>query len=605
MRTAATVLNIIRDRGQRGLPLEQVYRQLYNPDLYLKAYAKLYKNKGALTPGTTKETVDGMTLAKIEAIIQAVRYERYRWTPVRRTYIPKRNGKRRPLGIVSWSDKLLQEVIRLILEAYYEPSFSNHSHGFRPKRGCHTALREVQTWKGVKWWIEGDISSYFDQISHPLLIAILREKIHDNRFIRLIENLLKAGYLENWRYHQSPSGVPQGSVCSPVLSNLMLDKLDHYVEQQLLPKYNRGQRRKTYPPYVALTKQAWKARKTGDREAAKHYNQQAQKLPSRDPQDPNFRRLWYVRYADDVLLGFTGPKVEAVSIKQELATFLRDQLAQELNQAKTLITHARTAKAHFLGYEVQTLQADAKHDRRGQRCINGSIGLRVPKAVIQAHCKKYLRRGKPTHLMQRVNDSAYSIVAQYQAEYVGVVQYYRLAYNLCDLGQLKWIMQQSLVKTLAKKFKTTAARIYRRYRALHTTDEGTYKVLEVKLARGPGQAPLTTHFGGVSLRYNRWAALNDEPARPIWNKRSELVQRLLAQNCELCGSTEKVEAHHIRKLANLERKGQTTPPEWVKRMVARKRKTLIVCQKCHNEIHYGRYAGVALTKQVTGEPMVQ
>ena len=162
MRTAATVLNIIRERGQRGLPLEQVYRQLYNPDLYLKAYAKLYKNKGALTPGTTKETVDGMTLAKIETIIQDLRFERYRWKPVRRTFIPKRNGKRRPLAIASWSDKLLQEVIRLILEAFYEPSFSTHSHGFRPKRGCHTALREVQTWKGVKWWIEGDISSYFD-----------------------------------------------------------------------------------------------------------------------------------------------------------------------------------------------------------------------------------------------------------------------------------------------------------------------------------------------------------------------------------------------------------------------------------------------------------
>lgn len=595
MRTAIAVLNIIRDRGQRGLPLEQVYRQLFNPDLYLQAYAKIYANAGAMTPGPTKETVDAMTLAKIESIIEDLRFERYHWKPVRRIYVPKRNGKRRPLGIATWSDKLLQEVIRLILEAYYEPNFSEHSHGFRPKRGCHTALREVQTWNGVKWFVECDISSYFDKISHSLLLTILREKIHDNRFIRLISNLLEAGYLEDWHYHQSFSGVPQGSVCSPILSNILLDKLDHYVEQRLLPKYNRGKRRKTYPPYIALTKKAWKARKTGDRAAAKQFNQQAQKLPSRDPNDPNFRRLWYVRYADDVLLGFTGPKAEAMNVKQEIAKFLHDQLSQELNQAKTLITHAHTAKANFLGYEVQAFQVDAKHDKRGQRCINGSIGLRVPKTVVKTHRQKYMRRGKPIHLMQILNDSAYSIVAHYQAEYVGVVQYYRLAYNLCDLSQLKWIMQQSLVKTLAYKFKSTVGRIYHHYRTLLQTEEGTYKVLQVKLERGPNQAPLTAHFGGVSLHYNRWVAISDQ-TKPIWSKRSELLQRLLAQKCELCGSSEKVEAHHIRKLADLERKGGKVQPEWVKRMIARKRKTLIVCQKCHNQIHYGRYDGKALTK---------
>lgn len=377
----------------------------------------------------------------------------------------------------------------------------------------------------------------------------------------------------------------------------MLDKLDQYVEQQLLPKYNRGKRRKTYPPYIALTKKAWKARKTGNKTVAKYYNQQAQKIPSRDPNDPNFRRLWYVRYADDVLLGFTGPKTEAMTIKQAIAKFLHDQLTQELNQEKTLITHAHTAKARFLGYEVQAFQVDSKHDKRGQRCINGSIGLRMPKAVIKTRRQKYMRHGKSIHLMQRLNNSAYSIVAQYQAEYVGVVQYYRLAYNLCDLSRLKWIMQQSLVKTLAHKFKTTARKIYRRYRTMLQTEEGLYKVLQVKLERGPNQAPLTAHFGGVSLHYNRWVAISDE-TKPIWSKRSELVQRLLAQKCELCGSTEKVEAHHIRKLADIEQKGRRVQPEWVKRMIARKRKTLIVCQKCHNQIHYGRYDGEALTRPI-------
>ena len=261
MRTAETVLNIIRERGQRGLQVKNVYRLLYNPDLYLRAYAKLNSNAGAMTPGTTSETVDGMSLEKINAIIEALKYERYRWTPVRRTYIPKKNGKLRPLGMPSWSDKLLQEVIRSILEAYYEPQFSEHSHGFRPKRGCHTALKEItQKGRATKWFIEGDICAYFDRIDHTILLKILQDKFNDNRLIRLIKGLLDAGYLENWKYNSTYSGVPQGAVLSPILSNLVLDKLDKYVECELIPEYTRGQRRRVYPPYRDLTMAASTAR---------------------------------------------------------------------------------------------------------------------------------------------------------------------------------------------------------------------------------------------------------------------------------------------------------------------------------------------------------
>lgn len=596
MRTAETVLNIIRDRGQRGLPLEGLYRQLYNPELYLRAYGKIYRNEGAMTPGTTTETVDGMSMAKIDTIIEALRQERYRWTPVRRTYIPKNNGKLRGLGMPSWSDKLLQEVIRSLLEACYEPQFSEHSHGFRPGRGCHTALREIQQWHGVKWWVEGDICAYFDRIDHAILLDILREKIHDSRFIRLISNFLKAGYLEDWRYINSYSGVPQGGVLSPILSNLVLDKLDKYVEQTLIPANTHGRRRKTYSPYVALTVAASKARQAGDREAARLLNQQAQTLPSRDPNDPNFRRLWYCRYADDVLLGFTGPKAEAQNIKQQLAAFLQNELKQELNQEKTLITHAREGRAYFLGYEIHVLHANGKHDHRGQRCINGAIGLRVPKEVIDKHCAKYMRHGKPWHLMQRTVDSTYSIVAQYQTEYQGVVQYYTLAYNLHQFSRLKWAMQTSLARTLAKKLKISTAQVYKQFKTTHQNEYGTYKVLEVVVKRGPDKPPMIARFGGIPLRWNKWATINDAPTRPIWSGRSEVVERLLAQQCELCGSTDNIEVHHIRKLADLKRYGQTNPPQWVQKMAARRRKTLVVCQDCHHAIQYGRYDGTKLSK---------
>ncbi len=216
MRDADTVLGIICERGKTGLPLEDIYRQLYNPQLYLRAYDRIRRNDGAMTPGVTAETVDGMSLEKIKGIIEAVRFERYQWTPARRVYIPKKDGKLRPLGMPTWSDKLLQEVMRSLLEAYYEPQFSPASHGFRPERGCHTALSEVANrWKGTKWFIEGDISKCFDMLDHQVLMKILGEKLHDNRFLRLIENMLKAGYLEEWKWNATHSGTPQGGVITP------------------------------------------------------------------------------------------------------------------------------------------------------------------------------------------------------------------------------------------------------------------------------------------------------------------------------------------------------------------------------------------------------
>jgi group II intron reverse transcriptase/maturase len=596
MRAAETTLNIIRDRGQRGLPLERVYRLLFQRDLYLRAYSRLYANDGAMTRGATEETVDGMSLAKIDKIIDAVRAERYRWKPVRRTYIPKKNGKLRPLGMPSWSDKLLQEVVRSILEAYYEPQFSDRSHGFRPGRGCHTALREViSRGAGTKWFIEGDISSCFDKIDHTVVLKILGERIHDNRFLRLIGNLLEAGYLEDWRFHTTYSGVPQGGVVSPILSNLVLDRLDKYVEAELIPTNTRGQRRKTNPPYVALTVAAARARKQGDREKARRLSQEAQRLPSREPEDPNFRRLWYVRYADDFLLGFIGPKAEAEEIKQHIARFLREELRLELSEDKTLVTHARDEVAKFLGYELRCLHADDQHDSKGRRSINGRIGLRVPRHVLKAQSAKYMRRGKPVHLPKRLNDSAYSIVSLYQAEYSGIVQYYRLAYNLGILSQLKWTAERSLVKTLANKFRCRASEIYRRFQTRLTTPEGTYKVLEVKVNRGPKKKPLAAHFGGISLVWNPHAAIGETPTT-VWSGRSELVERLLAQKCELCGSVDGIQVHHIRKLAEL--KGAS---RWEQVMAARRRKTLVVCEACHQQIHFGRYDGTALGK-VTGEP---
>ena len=341
---------------------------------------------------------------------------------------------------------------------------------------------------------------------------------------------------------------------------------------------------------------ACRARKAGDRERAWELTKAYQALPSRDPADPNFRRLWYVRYADDFLLGFIGPKAEALDIKRQLATFLREELRLDLSDEKTLVTHARDEAAKFLGYEVHAQHADCKHDCRGQRGINGEIGLRVPRHVVTAQCAKYLRRGKPIHLKQRVEDTAYSIVAQYQAEYAGVVQYYRLAYNLHTLGRMRWAAGVSLVKTLAAKLRMSCAQVCRRFRTTLVTMDGTFKVLRVTLDRGPKKKPLEAHFGGVSLRRNLWAAVDESPT-VVWSGRSELLERLLAEQCELCGAEGgKIEVHHIRKLADL-----TGRTRWEKVMAARRRKTLVLCQDCHNAIHQGRYDGPALSESASLE----
>ncbi len=444
MQSAETVLDVLRDRGRRGLPCDELYRQLFNPQMYLLAYGRIYSNHGAMTPGACGETADGMSGAKIGRIIDALRHERYRFQPVRRVYIPKKNsGKMRPLGLPSWSDKLVGEVMRLLLEAYYEPQFSDRSHGFRPGRGCHTALTEIEhNWTGTTWFIEGDISDCFGSLDHSALLSTLSEKIHDNRFLRLLKQMLQAGYLEDWEWNATLSGAPQGGVVSPVLSNIYLDRLDTFAETVLIPEYTRGKRRAYNPEYRRVTDRIGSARKRGDRAAVRELRKQQRSLPSRDPQDPGFRRLRYCRYADDHLLGFTGPKAEAEQIKARLAQFLRDDLKLELSEVKTLITRGRTQAARFLGYEI-TVQ----HSRDRPK-VNGGIRLRVPRAVIKAKCAPYLKLGKPERRTELLNLPDTLIISTYGAEYRGIFQYYLLAGDLWRLNRLHWAARTSMLKTL-------------------------------------------------------------------------------------------------------------------------------------------------------------
>jgi hypothetical protein len=419
------------------------------------------------------------------------------------------------------------------------------------------------------------------------MLSELTGKIHDNRFLRLLRNMLKAEYLEDWVYNATLSGAPQGGVVSPILSNIYLHRLDTFVETVLIPEYTRGAGRVRNPAYRTVQRALTRARERNDRAQARSLRRQLRSLPSKDPRDPGYRRLRYTRYADDHLLGFTGPKAEAEEIKQRLVQFLRDDLKLELSQEKTLITHARTGVARFLSYEI-TVAHDDTVVTRGQRSVNGTIRLRVPPSVIKAKCARYLQRGKPARRTRLINTDDHTIVAIYGAEYRGIVQYYLLASDAYRLNRLNWVMETSLLKTLAAKHDSTVSKMAAKHKATIETPYGPRKCFHAVVERGAGRKPLVARFGGIPLRRQKKAVLTDrEPGRWESTRPKELILRLLAGRCELCGQTEDIRVHQIRKLADLRSLGQPTPA-WATIMAKRRRKTLVVCRACHDDIHAGQ-----------------
>jgi group II intron reverse transcriptase/maturase len=595
MRKADLILDVHRNRGSRGLPLERVYKHLLNPELFLRAYAKIYRNAGAMTKGSTEETVDGMRLQKIHEIIAQLKLGRYEWTPVRRVEIPKPNGKMRPLGLPTWSNKLVQEVLRMLLEAYYEPRFSTHSHGFRPGRSCHSALREiVKHWKGTVWFIEGDIKGCFDNIDHSVLLKIIRRDIHDDRLLRLIDGLLRAGYMEDWKYRDTTSGTPQGGIISPLLANIYLNELDRFIEDTLGPQYNRGEHRCANPEYErirGLIKQAWRAE---DRLAVKRLRVERRRLLSSDPCDPDYRRLRHVRYADDFLLGFVGPASEARVIRDRLGEFLGRELKLTLSVEKTLITHAVDDRAHFLGYEIGVIRAGNLISEDGRRARNGCITLLMPRDKLSKYHRRYSKRGKIIHRADLLNDTVYTIMQRYQGVLAGLYNYYCMASNVSKrMSRIRWILQTSLLKTLAGKLKAKMSKVIKMYRV----PDQQYTTFRETITR-PGKEPLIATFGGMSLGQKpEGMGMDGFDDRRAWcrpaDTRTEVVMHLLYGRCTLCGA-KGVEMHHIRKLADIDRPGRRPKERWERIMAARRRKSIPVCERCHDGIHAGRYDGTRL-----------
>ncbi|MEU3343351.1 reverse transcriptase domain-containing protein, partial [Streptomyces sp. NPDC006668] len=442
------------------------------------------------------------------------------------------------------------------------------------------------------WFIEGDISNCFGSLDHSAMVSTLAEKVHDGRFLQLIDRMLKAGYLEDWRWNDTLSGCPQGGIASPILSNIYLDRFDRFVEQQLIPDYDRGKRRGKNPAYQDVENRIARAKRHGDREAVRALRRERRTLPSQDPDDPGYRRLRYVRYCDDFLLGFAGPKHEAEEIKTRIRNFLRDELRLKLSEPKTLITHATSQAARFLGYEIKAQHGDTKITRN-RRAVNGAIGLFVPKDVIRDRCSRYMSKGKPAQRGPLLHDEDFTIVAKYGSEYRGFVQYYLLAQDVFRLEILRWVMETSMLKTLAGKHKSTVMKMARRYKTSIDTPDGRRTCFQVTVQREKGKKPLVARFGGIPLKRKRTAVLTDRQPVMATARRNELIHRLLAGKCEICEGRTGLQVHHVRKLADLNKPGRPERPSWVRLMAMRKRKTLVVCERCHQNIHAGRSTALA------------
>ena len=473
--------------SKQGHRVQRVFQLMTNyPDLWQETADNIGRNRGADTPG-----IDGKTHRDLAgggaSILGSLRDGTYRPLPVRRVMIPKSKGGFRPLGIPTATDKLVQAVAARILEEIYEPVFSTHSHGFRKGRSCHTALDEFKhNWNGTKWIIEADIRGCFDNIDHDVLVGMLEKRIEDRRFLKLIRSFLQAGYLENWVYHRTYSGTPQGGTISPILANIYLHELDEWLERKA-SDFNRGNGRmygreykKAYNRYQNTLYRSRDLKAAGRLEEAKELEPEIERRkaeylrhPPSETHDPNFRRMRYIRYADDFVIGIIGAKADATNILSELHAFMHEVLKVELSAEKTGVKHGSEG-SRFLGYDLKIVtNSDRVCQTRGglrRTMMVGVATLEWPmERALRFACERaYIdnpQSCKTLHRTTLLNQTEEEILLRYIQELRGVSNYYSRAKNWKHVGnRLHWLCKDSLVKTISSKNRTQRTETYARLR---------------------------------------------------------------------------------------------------------------------------------------------
>lgn len=602
MRNSTNVLNsLYKHCKDLDYKYERLYRILYNKDMYAVAYQRIAPKQGNMTAGTDGKTIDGMSIERIDRLIESLKDENYQPKPSRREYIPKKNGKMRPLGIPSIADKLLQEVVRMILEAIYEGQFSDCSHGFRPQRSCHTAMEQIsKSFCGAKWYIEGDIKGFFDNINHDVMIKILEKRIGDYRFIRLIRKFLNVGYIEDWQYFKSYDGTPQGGIISPILANIYLDQLDKYMEEYA-SKFDKGVRKevsKLYRHYqrkkgrakVALKKATTAEERNEALRLVKMYDSLMMVTPAKNEGDTNYKRLKYVRYADDFLCGVIGSREDAIKIKADIKEYLESKLRLELSEEKTLVTYSNNP-AKFLGFEIRNRKcAETRRDTLGRkkRSRNKTVEIRIPKDTVKkklldydvVEIKKHNGKEiwKPKARPELNFNDDLEILQRYNSEIRGFYNYFGIGVNCAkQMNNFGYIMEYSMYKTFAAKYRSKVTKICRKYKkdGIFTVSYQGKKgnTIEAKFYNG----------GFKRLKPSKDSRISTLPNFIMHTSTTSMMDRLKAQKCELCGATDRLEMHHVRKLKGLKGK-----EPWERMMIARRRKTIALCSSCHKKVHNGK-----------------
>ncbi|MDR7871401.1 MAG: group II intron reverse transcriptase/maturase [Tissierellaceae bacterium] len=600
MQKAELVLTMLSEKSRVNpdYKFNRLYRNLFNEDFYLRAYGKIYNKEGNLTEGTDGRTIDGFSIERIYKLIEELKTEKYKPKPVKKVNIPKTSGETRPIGIPSFDDKLVQEIVRQILEAIYEPNFNDNSHGYRPNRSPHTALYQIKkTCRGASWVIKGDIDNFFDNIDHEKLLDILKERIDDGRFINLIDKFLKAGYMEYKHKYETWSGTPQGGIISPILSNIYLDKLDSFLDYIILNN-TLGDIRSDNKEYARLNGKRHYAKKTGNIEVAEEYLKAMRKMNRLDPMDENFRRVKYIRYADDFLVFVWSSKEVTIDIKDKIRDFLSSELRLNLNEEKALVTNLGDKNVRFLGYEISKSKDNNKLTNVNgvkKRTVNGTIQLLVPSDVITEKLKPFTKNGKSIHHNARINLPILDLINQYNSEIRGLYYYYNLATDVSTkIGKFRYYHYYSLAKTIARKEKSSVKKVIDKY-AINVNlkqKTGTRKIIGVKYNTPEGEKVLT-YFNESLSKQNSPSSYVKDTIYEVYENRCQLIDRLNANKCELCGykgDTKEFEVHHIRKLKDIKQKYSkrgSNIPEWVLTMSRMNRKTLVLCIKCHKNLHNG------------------
>ena len=583
----------LSNASQKGFRVRNLYEILRCKELWYVAYANIYSNQGALTKGVDEITLDAMSKERIENIINAINSKKYKPKPVRRTYIPKKDGSKRPLGVPSGNDKLVQAVIKILLESIYEPVFSNNSHGFRPNKSCHTAIEQIKhQWKGVKWFVEFDIKGFFDNVNHAILITSLEKKIDDKRFIKLIKSFLRAGYIEDFVYNITYSGTPQGGIISPILSNIYLHELDIFMDS-LINQFDKGKKRPKNHEYNRISlaigrirKQLRKKGSTPERIKELTALQIKQReLSSVLENTEEYKRLRYCRYADDFVCGVIGSYENAKEIMQTIKDFLQN-LGLNLSEEKTGIVRS-TKNIDFLGYNIchSTRLRERKIKVKGTYTLRRThigIVLSIPKSKVIGFCNKYdygdWQSKKATHRGKLITSSDAEIISTYNAELRGLANYYSLANNhKYELNALFNLAHYSMFKTLAGKRKCSVKQV------LQSMTNYSLKV-KVKDDWKEFQMFQLKHIN----KSNKGATDNLPVTEHLYKSGTEMIKRMEAKSLRILRNNQIqiMKVHHVHKLKDL--KSRKHLELWEKVMIARNRKTMILCVECHNLLHHGK-----------------